>query len=71
MQNLDPKSQAYKNYSIELESCKQEAWGYQQAWAEAQQAINDINLSKIEHARIQKTPINKIRKSHGITPCFI
>ena len=49
MQNLDPKSQAYKNYSIELESCKQEAWGYQQAWAETQQAINDINLSKIEH----------------------
>lgn len=48
MADLDPDSQDYKNYLTELESYKQEAWGYQEAWGEAQQAINAINLSQIE-----------------------
>ncbi|MDE6567062.1 MAG: hypothetical protein K2K70_04925, partial [Lachnospiraceae bacterium] len=42
---------ALKEAERELESEKQAAWGFQQAIAESQQAINDINLGKFERLK--------------------
>ncbi|MCH5267776.1 MAG: hypothetical protein J1E62_05465, partial [Lachnospiraceae bacterium] len=42
---------ALQQAKIDLESEKQAAWAYQQSMAEAQQAINDINLAKFERLK--------------------